>query len=52
MRLRGLGILISAMIVSGCTSSGTVGPQPAKPLPSDPPAAVKAVDPDGLMTEA
>jgi len=38
------------MIVSGCTSSGTVGVQPAKPLPPDPLAAVKTDDPDGLLT--
>jgi len=48
--IAGLGILISAMIVSGCTSSGTVGVQPAKPLPPDPLAAVKTDDPDGLLT--
>ena len=54
MRMRGLGILTAAMLVSGCGSRGTIHYDPAAPLPADPLVTMKvgnaSTDPLAFIT--
>lgn len=50
MRIRGLGVLAVALLVSGCVSSGTIHVDSAAPLPADPLGSMTSAGPADFTT--